>query len=60
LVVDKKKILSGRGVYVCPWQRCVESAIKRKGFTRGLRRQLREGVPEEVFSVLQEEGEWQK
>ena len=60
MVVDRKKVFPGRGVYLCPCPGCVALAIKRKGFVRGFRGQLRQVVPEEVFSVFQEEGEWQK
>jgi predicted RNA-binding protein YlxR (DUF448 family) len=60
LVVDKGKILPGRGVYVCPCPGCLALAIKKKGLVRGFRGQFRQVVPEEVFSVFQEEEEWQK
>lgn len=60
LVVDREKVLSGRGVYICPFSGCLELAIKKRGFIRGFRGQFRQIVPEEVLRVFQEEGEWQK
>jgi predicted RNA-binding protein YlxR (DUF448 family) len=60
LVLDKEKVFPGRGAYVCPCSGCLELAIKKKGFIRAFRGRFRQVVPEEVFSVFQEEGEWQK
>jgi predicted RNA-binding protein YlxR (DUF448 family) len=60
LCVDEKKIRPGRGVYVCPCSECLELAIKRKGLVRGFRGRFRQGVPERVLSVFQEEKAWQK
>ena len=60
LVVDREKVFPGRGVYVCPRPGCLEMEIKKKGIIRGFRGQLRQIVPDEVFRVFQEDGEWQK
>jgi len=30
----------GRGMYLCPSEMCVQNAIKRKSFTRGLRAEV--------------------
>jgi len=60
LVVDREKILGGRGVYVCPCEECLNLAVKRKGIIRGFRGRLRQVPPGEVLRVFQEEGEWRR
>ena len=59
MVVDKKKTLPGRGIYICPKVSCSEIALKRKGFVKDFRGRFRR-VSEGVSRCFWEEEEWQK
>jgi predicted RNA-binding protein YlxR (DUF448 family) len=48
LVLDTLGRAPGRGVYVCPSLRCIEGALRRGGFARGLRRRIAPAPPEEL------------
>jgi predicted RNA-binding protein YlxR (DUF448 family) len=60
LTVDERKVVPGRGVYLCPHSACLESAIKRKGILKGFRGKYDKDVPEGVLRYFEEEGEWRK
>ena len=60
LVVDEKKALPGRGVYLCPNRACLELAIRRKGILKGFRGRYHKDVPEGVLRYFEEEREWRK
>ncbi len=59
MVVDKKKTLPGRGIYLCPKVNCLEMALKRKGLVKDFRGGFRR-VSEGVSRCFWEEEEWQK
>lgn len=54
-VVDKTGKATGRGVYVCRSEECVAAALKRKVFSRHLRREMTpenyERLKEELYAV---------
>jgi len=42
----------GRGMYLCPSEMCVQNAIKRKSFTRGLRAEVSPDFYEEIADYV--------
>lgn len=60
LRLDRRKVLPGRGVYLCRKPGCLELGIKKKGFVRGFRGRFQQELPEEVRRAFQEEVEWQR
>lgn len=50
LGIDPLMQRGGRGVYVCPATRCIDNAVKRGGFPRGLKRKLAKHGSGELIS----------
>ena len=50
IIIDKTQKSDGRGVYVCKSEKCLDIAIRKKGFARG----LRTNVDDEFFVQLRE------
>ena len=51
LRADGERPADGRGIYLCRDRECIDSAIKRRAFSRALRRSVDEG---EVSRVIDE------
>lgn len=45
---DKKQNKFGRGAYVCNNAECIENAKKRKAFSRHFKRQIDDGIYDEL------------
>ena len=39
-VIDEDQKMPGRGCYLCKKEKCIETAIKRKAFTRALKTEI--------------------
>jgi len=48
IVVSTPGVSGGRSVYVCPNENCLNKAIKRKAFSRGLKCEVPENVCEKI------------
>jgi predicted RNA-binding protein YlxR (DUF448 family) len=51
LVFDWRRNLGGRGAHVCPSRRCIELAVKRRGFDRTLKVRPRYPAPAELIET---------
>ena len=48
VIIDDKQKLSGRGVYVCKNEKCIDMAMKKKWISRGLKCD----VPSDIYEKL--------
>ena len=39
-VIDKKQVMPGRGCYLCKNEKCIETAIKKRAFSRALKTEI--------------------
>ena len=51
LAADPRRMLSGRGCYICREDACVKTAFEKNCFARSLRKR----VPPEVLALLREQ-----
>lgn len=50
-IIDKTGKKEGRGAYVCTQSKCLEKALKSKGFERS----FKQAVPKDVYESLKKE-----
>jgi uncharacterized protein len=54
LIFDLRRKAPGRGVYVHARRRCLDQAVKRKGFSRGLKQQVQTPSMEDLVETMRQ------
>ena len=52
--IDMEDKGSGRGAYLCRDKKCVESARKKRGIQRSIRKEIRQDILEKLFAEVEE------